>query len=366
MKDIFYKKLLFSLLPLLPLLVMNSLQAQQDVSRTIHKLYDFTNSGELQVENKYGNIVVNGWNQNKIQITVDIMATKKNEEDAKELLARIKPSITSSPDFINIFSNIEEKNNGFFSRMINKANPFDVDRGSVQIDYTIHLPTNADVQVINKFGDIIINDWNGKLKVNLQHGDMWINNNLNKATIEIKFGKLQSKEISYANIKLKNSELEIEESKDLSIMSNGSTININEAINLEIYSSKDKVTIGNLERIQGELSFSNMRLKQVKEDINLRMDVADLVINKIIKPDANITIKQKSSELNINISNLSFDFNAYLQEGLLRIPKSFTNIKTTIIDNRSKLRDVTASYGSGKKGKIQITGKKGVILIKEL
>ncbi len=363
MKNIFYKK------TLILLLFLSSgyyIQAQEEVTKTIEKSYNFTNAGEVHLENKYGNITVTGWAQNKVQITIDIIVSQEHKEDAKNLMERIKPSIITSENFINVFANIEERSSSFLSRLLNSVNPFDLDKGSVRIDFNIKLPSNANIQIVNKFGDVIINDWYGKLETRLQHGDMWINNDLDNASIELKYGKLNAKSITYGNIELKNSEeFNLEEAKDLKITSSGSNIYVTNVTNLEIYSSKDKISIEHLERVQGELEFSNIKIEEVKEDINLQLEVADLYINKITKPDSNITIKQESSELNINISDLSFDFDASLEQGLLRIPKSFSNIKTNMIDRGSRLRDITASYGSGKRGKFKITGKKGVILLKE-
>ncbi|MDH7448233.1 hypothetical protein [Aquimarina sp. 2201CG14-23] len=361
MKDIFYKLLILSVFGF-----GYTLSAQQKVSKTIKQSYEFTNSGELQLDNKYGNITINGWNQQEIEITIDILVNKKEKADAKDLLDRIKPSITSSGGLVNIFSNIEEKSSGFFSRMLSKTNPLDVGKGNIQINYTINLPINSKIQVTNKFGDIIINDWNGKLKLNLQHGDTWINNDITNANIKMKFGKLRTKSITNGNVELKNSEFDLENSKDLKINSSGSTITIKNVAELEVYSNKDKVTIEKLKTITGELKFSNVKLLQVQQAINITMEVADLQIKKISKSDTNIIVNQKSSEVNINISGLNFDFNASLEQGLLRIPKSFKNIKNTMINRIKRLRNIEASYGSeNNKGKINIKGEKGIIILQE-
>ncbi|WP_299315313.1 hypothetical protein [uncultured Aquimarina sp.] len=363
MKDIFYKKLILSLLIIF---TGHYINGQEEQSKSIEKIYDFTNAGELQLENKYGNIIVSGWSQNKIKITIDIVVNKKDKDDAKDLLARIKPSITTTDDFITIFSNIEEKNDSFFSKVFNRVNPFDFDKGSIQIDYQISLPINAEIQVTNKFGDIVINGWNGKLKANLQHGDMWVNNDIINANIEMKFGKLQTKSITYGKITLKNSEFDHQTSKNLRIKSSGSTIMIDQVTNLEIYSSKDKISIENIEEIKGELKFSNIVLENLRNEIDLIMDVADFKIKNILKPNANININQKSSELSINISDLNFDFSASLEQGLLRIPKAFKNIENNVIDSNKRLREIKANYGiDANKGTFHITGIKGVIILKE-
>ncbi len=363
MKTIFYKPILLILI----LLLSNyNVWAQEKVSKKIENTYPLTNTGELHLDNKYGNIVVNGWEEKTIQIVVNIEVSKKKKEDAKELLKRIKSVINSTEDFISISSVIEEKSNSMFSRLFDKANPFDFDRGNIQINYDIYLPHNAEINITNKFGDIIMNGWNGKLKVNQQHGDIWINKSLNNANIEMKFGKLKTKSITYGTIRFKNGEIDIEESKELKITSSGTTITIENVASLEIQSSKDKITIQQIGNIQGELKFSSMNLNKVSEDINLTMEVTDFRVYKLQKPNANITINQESSELNINIAGTTLDFNASLEQGLLRIPKSFTNVKTNMIDKRKRIRKISATYGTNRdSGKFQITGTKGIIVLTE-
>lgn len=368
MKAISYKYLL--LMPIL-LFFANGIWAQEKVSKKIEKSFPLTNAGELHLENKYGNVTIQGWEKKTIKIDIDIQVVKKKKDDAKELLKRINPVINNTEDFVSISSVIEEKNTSMISRFLNKelfnkTSFFDFDKGNIQIDYKVYLPFNAEINIINKFGDIIISEWNGKLKANVQHGDMWINKDLNNASIEMKFGKLKTKSITYGNIRFKNGEIDIESSNDLKINSSGTIVKIENVVSLEIHSSKDQVTIQKLGSIHGELMFSTMNIDTVHENINLVTEVADIWVSKIQKTNANVTIDQESSELSINVSGMSIDFNASLEQGLLRIPKSFTNIKTDVIDKRRKIREISATYGnSGLKGKFNITGIKGVVILTE-
>ncbi|WP_062060578.1 hypothetical protein [Aquimarina longa] len=363
MKVIFYKYLL--LIPIL-LVFTNNIRAQEKVSKKIEKAYPMTNAGELHIENKYGNVIINGWDKKTIEIEISILVSKKKKEDAEELLTRINPEINNTQDFININSVIGERNDNIISRLLNKTNLFDFDKGNIQIDYTIHLPSNAEINIINKFGDIIISGWNGKLKANIKHGDMWLNKDVNNASIEIKFGKLKTKAITYGNIQAKNGEINITESKDLKINSSGSVIKIENTELLEMHSSKDQITIYKIGKIYGELMFSNINIDTLYDDMNLTLEVADVWVSKIQKKNPNITINQESSELNINIKNIAIDFSASLEQGLLRIPKSFTNIKTDVIDKRKKIREINAIYGKNTPlGKFRINGIKGIIILKE-
>mgnify|MGYP000005419982 CR=1 FL=1 len=359
--DTFYKILLFMILTT----QSYSLYGQEKVLKKIAKTYTMTNAGKLTLENKYGDVIINGWDKNSIKITVNIKVVHRKKENAKSLLDRINIDVKNTNDFVLIRSEIADKNTGFFAKYFNKANPFDYDKTNIQIDYEIYMPLNAEVNISNKFGDVILEDFTGKLKATVQHGDMWINDDLTNASLDVKFGKLDAKSILYGSIRLKNGELNLENSDNLRIDSSGTIIHIDSVSLLEIYSSKDNITINKLSEIKGEFQFSKVYLNTVEKEIKLSMNLADFKVDNIIKRDAIIKINQVSSDLNINITNLAFSFNAKLEQGLLRIPKSFKNLKTTILDKGRKIRQITAGYGKKTSGKISFTGRKGIILLSE-
>lgn len=358
---ILYKKII----PIVLLLLSFSLHSQEVLTKTINKTYKMTHAGELHLDNKYGNITINGWEKNNISIKIDIKVTNKKKETAKILFDRIIPNIKTTNDYISIVSEISEKNTSLFSRYFNKVNPFEFDKNNIEINYTIYLPTNAEVDIANKFGDVIIDNWTGRIKANIEHGDLWINNAITNARIDMKFGKLRSKSIDYGTISLKNGHVDIKFSKNLLLETSGTKIEIDHVRDLEINSSKDEITIQKAEKIEGELNFSNAQIEQVEEKINLSMRVAELRVAKINQPDAYVTINQESSDININITGLNFKFDAILEQGLLRLPKTFYNIKNNMIDKGERIREVHGSYGKTTSGIFSFTGKKGVIVLKE-
>ena len=355
-----------SLLCLAMVLITNLMLAQEQVSKTISETFEMTNAGELQVDNKYGSITIHGWSKNNISITVDVITSHKKKENAQNLLDRIEPRIKSMTDFVTISSEIAEKNKGFLAEYFSKANPFDFDRSNIQINYSIYLPSNAVVDINNKFGDVILEDWTGKLRIDVQHGDIWVNKNLKNADITLKFGKLKAKNINYGSINIKNGNLSLGKSKDLRLTSSGSVMDLDEISSLEIYSSKDEITINEVESIHGELEFTNLQLANVDDEIDLVMKIAEFKVLTIHSADAKINIQQQSSEIVLNVQEFSFRFNATLEEGLLRLPKTFENVETHMIDKGKRIRDIKATYGKSKQGSITITGEKGVILLKEL
>lgn len=359
--DTFYK---YTVL-LIAFFFCNLFYGQKTISKKIEKTYNLTNSGELHVDNKYGEILINGWDKSTIQIEATIKVTHKKADKATSLLNRIESKLTATTDFVKIETEIGKKNATAFSKYFNKVNPFDFDKGNVEINYTIYMPSNAEIAITNKFGDVIISDWNGKLKTTMQHGDLWINENLTNATINMKFGKLNAKSILYGDLTIKNGEINLDESRILELNSSGTTMKATKIRSLELYSNKDEIAIDELTEIKGQVKFSTINLKEVKDQINLTTKLADIKISNIISQNANIKLNQESSDIHINIADFAFQFNAKLEQGLLRIPTSFKNVKNNVIDKSKKIREINAYYGNKPSGNISIKGYKGVIILKE-
>lgn len=358
---IFYRKTAILLL----LLASTTMYSQETLTKTIERTFNMSSTGELHIDNKYGNITLTGWDKKNVSVTIDIKVTHKKKDNAKALLDRIEANIKSTNNYVSITSEISDKNVGFLSRYINKVNPFEFDKGNLDIHYIVYLPTHTDIDVTNKFGDVVIDNWTGKLKANIEHGDLWTNTEITNANIDMKFGKLKSKAITYGSIHLKNGTIDLEASKNLILTTSGANIEIDTVEHLDINSSKDDIFIQQVEDIKGQLEFSNARINMVQDKILISMNVSELKVLNIINPAPFVDIDQQSSEIHINIANLSFKFNAVLEQGLLRLPKTFSNIKTEMINEGKRIREINATYGKSTVGMFSFKGKKGVILLEE-
>lgn len=341
-------------------------EAQERVSKKISKKYAMSNWGELQLNNKYGDINLFGWDKDEVTIDITITVRHKKNEGAKELLKRIQPVFKEGDDFVSASYQILEKNSSFFSKLFEEANPFDMNRSNIQIDYEVYMPEKADLNIINMFGDVILDNWKGNLKATIEHGDLFINQDLNRGNITMKYGRLRAKNIDNASVNLKNGVLDMSNSKNLRITSSGSDISLKDIKSLEAYSNKDGITVERVGSIYGKFKFTSIELTKLEKNVDINLRVADFRVFEITNANVDIVIAQESSEISLNIFNFPHHFSATLEEGLVRMPKTFYNIDSEILDKGKKLRVIKASYGDNIQGAISITGKKGVILLKEV
>ncbi|WP_149303236.1 hypothetical protein [Pareuzebyella sediminis] len=361
--DTLYKKIILligSILLYLPA------QAQEKVSKELSKVFELTNNGDIHIENKYGNISVFGWEKEEVSLRITIRVTHKKRDNAQDLLNRIKPILHHSENFLSVSYEIEEKGSSFFSQLFEKANPFDFDRSNIQIDFTLKVPSKTEMEISNKFGDVIIEDWNGTLDAQVEHGNIWINENLKNATVSLEFGKLHAKDISFGRLELKNGELNMNDAKNLRLYSSGSTVELGTIGVLDIDSNKDELMLKWVDNLFGVVKFGRVEVHRLQKDLDIDLKISDFVVDKVGGTDVDISITQESSDITLNITDFSHQFRAVLEEGLVRLPKTYREVDSKILDKGKKLREIYATYGDHIRGTILIEGKKGVVLLKEL
>ncbi len=339
--------------------------AQERVSKTVEKSFSLTDDGELLLENKYGNITLTGWNQDRVSVKIDIKVNHRKYDTAKDLLRRINPEIKSGSGYVSIVSEIANKNTGWFADFFNRTNPIDADRSRVQIDYEVFLPQKAELNITNRFGDVLIEGWSGELRTLIEHGDLWISDDLNKADIILKFGKVRARNLNYASLNLKNGELDMESSKSLRLNTSGTEMNMATVNSLEIYSNKDDIALDEVGAIYGSLKFSTLNLGRLTQDVDLDMKISDFRISEISDPEVAIAVEQESSDINLTVTNFSHRFEATLEQGVVRLPKSFENVNSSMLDKGKKLREIQATYGKTKGGLISIKGVKGIVTLND-
>jgi len=359
--DIRCKKTLFLLL----LCVLGQITlAQNTISKTLSETHNMSVDGEIRVQNKYGTITVNGWDKEKIGITAQVTVSHKEEEYATRLLARISPQIKTAKNYVAIHTEILEEQIGFFSRYFKKSHKVK-DKHAIEVNYTIYLPRKAQLMADNLFGDIIIEDYEGNLTVNVAHGDVWLNSTVKNLTLNLKHGKLKATRLTQGKLKVNNGTLELSETQNIILHSSGSTIAIKNIRDLELYGNKDEIVIDTIASIKGSLEFGTLQIGQIINLVDMHIKISDLGIGNMSAENTSIFLEQESSEIRLHIPNFSFDFDAVLEQGLLRLPKSFENVNSNMLDKGKRIREVTASYGDHPLGRISIKGKKGIILLEE-
>jgi len=169
----------------------------------------------VNIDSKYGDVQIETWDKNEVDVVIKIEATKRSESKAQQYLDKITIDIDDA-----------SKNNLAFKTMINGS--LDNNNGErIKIVYQIKAPATLNMKLKNSYGNMYLEDASGKMTISVAYGNV----NIGKLSGPIDF------KLSYGNG-------EIEQIIDGEVIARYSNLDIENAGNVEVSNSYSNIDIG--------------------------------------------------------------------------------------------------------------------------
>jgi len=314
----------------IPLLLLSfTLTAQDEVSKEFHKEFTAGVNTTLQINNKYGDVLITSWDKNQIVIDVRVTVEMANKERAEKLMSYIDVQFSESDNLVSAKTIIDDKFN--FSGWGNGSRKF-------SIDYTIKMPVNNALTLTNRYGNTDIDVLTGLLNLDIKYGDITAGK-LTRGNIKplsrlvLAYGKGSIDEAGWLDVNLRYC----------------GTTNIVKSQALLLDSKYSKLVIGETSSVVGVAKYDNLKI----ESIN------NLVLENGYT-DVNIGTLTKKLEYNGSYGSFSVD----------RIPAGFESIdvethymgvRLGIVDNANYNLDARVSYGGLKYNEENFSAQRRII-----
>src|SRR5690606_33278441 len=144
---------------------------------------------ELRINNKYGNVDIISWNENRIEIVVTITTSGNNEESVQKQLNDITVNFSDTKSLVTATTVIPNKSTkwSFFGKSTNV---------SMEINYLIKMPVTNHLDLTNNYGAVSINKLKGNTKINCDYGKLIIGELLGKQN-QLNFNYTNNSTISH-------------------------------------------------------------------------------------------------------------------------------------------------------------------------
>ena len=153
MRELYYKKT--GIIFLVILLSITQLYAQKATKR-ISKSFNINGDTKIEIKNKYGNVIINKWDKNVLDLKVEIEAKGKTDSKTQKILDAIEIDISDriSSGYLSIETEISNiSGNSSFS-----------------VHYEISMPNTNPMQLSNSFGSVYMGSYRGELEVEVKYG----------------------------------------------------------------------------------------------------------------------------------------------------------------------------------------------------
>jgi hypothetical protein len=234
---------------------------RDDYTRTMKEKYEVNSNALLVVKNKFGDVHCQNWNENVISIEVTITVEASSEDKANKVFNKIDVLMKGSKDKVEAITELD----GSF------------DNVEFSIDYDIMMPSSINLDLINKFGEIYIDEVDGTAKIGLSYGDMEVTAfNSPDVTLDIKFSDAEVDFIKAGKVDVQYSDVEINGAEKLDLKTRFSDVEIGNMGELNLDSQYDDLGIEKCGPLDCEGRFSDIELEELNGDLFLDIQYAEI------------------------------------------------------------------------------------------
>ncbi|AFM04100.1 hypothetical protein Fleli_1692 [Bernardetia litoralis DSM 6794] len=331
-------------------------QPKEEKQKVVKATFKVNSDELLTISNKYGNINFTNHDKNEVSIHVTILAWARSDKEAQKILDRIEIDQDHDSESITFETQIEESRGGYSSS----------NREGFEINYEVKIPKKINLDIENKFGSVTLADLQGKLNLELQHGNFNAHNLSGmRHSINITFGNFSVDEISSADIEVAHGSINIDKSTtDLKIESKHSNIRIDDANVLEIEAKHGNMRIGTVTKIRGDNAFGRIEIRKVLKYAVLELRHGNCQIEQIVKGFDKIEVENAHGSIELRFdSDAKFQFEASTTHGSIRNSISNTTIQREEDEDYEQILEGKTNGGGN--GKVYVTNQHGSIRLEE-
>lgn len=312
----------------------------KEYKKEIRKEYSMNPEGLVGVTNKYGKVEVHSWEKNEASFQVVITVVASNTEKADEVFERISINFAHSMQEVRAETVIEDKPKSVWSWWWSSGSS-----SEFTIDYVVYIPRRAELDVNNKYGDVLIDQLANRANIDLKYGNLHLAGSSDKVdfqlgyskakigdteelTGEVKYSTLKSNRTGNLRCESKYSKVEVEEAQDMMIVSKYDTYVIGRARSIENEGKYDDFEIREIYDLRTSTAYTDWKVQLLKRMADVDMKYGELKIYEVSPACEKINFKGSYASLRVDVDAFSeYKVNIKAQYGDVNVPEGFTVIE---------------------------------------
>lgn len=313
------------------LLFLSVVISGQEVTKEYHKEYTPGSSTELQLSNRYGDVVVHTWDKQSVVIHVKVLVEMPGTQRAEQHLGYIDIEFSESPALISAKTVFDSRFS--FSGWGSRTRRF-------RIDYTVNMPYQMDLAIVNRYGDTDLDELRGKVDLDIKYGNLTAvkltrGNEKPLNRLNLAYGKARIDEAGWMDIITRYSgSLEIPRSQALLIDTRYSKLNLGETSSLVAESKYDNIRIGTINNLVINTGYTDLGIGTLNRKLKLEAAYGSVNAENIPDDFESIEIDSRYTGVRLGIAgSASYRLDAKVSYGSLRFNESNFQYQRRIVQN---------------------------------
>ncbi len=316
------------------LLFATVLPAQEEVTKEFNKEYNVNKSSAIEISNRYGDVIVEASQTDKVIIHVKVTVKYPNRERAERLLGYIDVQFSEEGDNLKARTVIDDKFT--FSGWGGDSRKFN-------IDYLVKMPSSLSLTVSNRYGDTDLDDLTGFVNMDIKYGNLTAGrllrgNEKPLSIINVSYGRASIDEAGWLDVTLRYcGNFFLSKCQALLIDSKYSTLNIGTVSSLVGESRYDgKFRIDNINNLIIDEGYSNVTVGTLTKKLTVDASYGSFSADVVKAEFESINIDTRYASVRVGIEeSASYNLDARLSYGGLKYNEDNFINKRRIVENTS-------------------------------
>ncbi|UTN03095.1 hypothetical protein L0669_17360 [Flavobacterium bizetiae] len=308
--------------------------------KNIKKTFIVNSNAGIDIENKYGNITVSTWDENKIDLDITIKVSGGNENWVNERLNSIDVDINALKSMVTAITNIG--NSSLKSR--GSSNSF-------EINYVIKIPKNGTVKLNNKYGNITTLTLESTTDIACKYGKI-ILGKLNGDSNRIEIGYSQNSSIDYiknGNIEARYSGIKINESGNLNLDANYTDVSLLEGQNIKCKGNYGSFKFQKINSLISSSNYVTISVAEILNSLSVDATYSKINVESMSEKSKNVNINTGYTNISLGYdANYSFDFDINTRYGSIKNDSSLEVLVSEIKSNTKRISGYNKKKGQNK------------------
>ncbi|MCK0132218.1 DUF4097 family beta strand repeat-containing protein [Flavobacteriaceae bacterium F08102] len=333
------------------LMARNSDELTYDKTKIIKKEFFVDANAKLDITNKYGDVNILTWNENRIIFEIKIEVNGTDASKVAERLHAITVDFQSSQSLVTAKTKIEK-----LKKSWGKKNSV-----HYKIDYTVKMPLTNNLQVSNDYGAIYLNELKGMATLNCDYGNVFIGElhhktnsiNLdycNGSTIRNMFG---------GQINADYSKFTLSQGGEVNLVADYSTSVFEEINTLSYQCDYGSLRVEEGGAISGTADYMSAKFEKINKRLHADADYGSIRIESIGDQFESVKLTTDYCSIKVGVPETAFTFNLDLRYSGFKYEEARYEIIQKIEKSNTKLYrgyyksaktkasiDVSSNYGS--------------------
>jgi hypothetical protein len=281
--------------------------------KNIKKAYYVNPDAILAVDNSYGALVVTTWDEDKIELDIQIKVSGNNEDWVNQRIDAITIEIQALKGLVaakTILGNSNFKSPG-------KKNSF-------EINYILKIPRNGSIKLNNKYGNITTTDIDANAEIKCKYGKITTGKLQGNSEVSIEYCSNSSVEfIKNGQINARYSSIKINEVAKLQLSSDYTDIEIQTADVIAYKSDYGKIKLAKIRNLEASGDYLTIQIGDIMGTMSMNTKYSSLNITSINSKAKSVFITSSYTGISIGYhSSYYFDLNAVLKYANLKYDSS--------------------------------------------